>query len=169
MAIVTRNYGITTDPTQEFRAVAGRWTPTDRSFLPVDGFEIPPETQNLSSDEHRRRFLGVPELMELDSAVQAGLQEPEVVAVRLWTGPMYQGLTPKLAAQPRDLMQVTVWVFFSSDFAVFEAVYNGILRNGVKDQFTTTLHALSSAIYKVRVRVYVCVRGLLSPTCVAVC
>lgn len=27
-------------------------------------------------------------------------------------------------------------------------VYNQILRMGIKDQFTTTLHALSSAIYK---------------------
>ena len=81
----TRNYGIDTTPEKEFRAAAGRWSPLDRSFEPLEGFEIPEETVNCPQ-HHRRKVLPLQALLKKPSAVKASLTEPEVLAVRLWTG-----------------------------------------------------------------------------------
>ena len=164
--IHTSNYGIDTSTIIEWQAVAGSWAPDSRKFALASTFVLPRETTNVKHDGERRITICVDSFFpatrpvetpgclgeERDTVslqdcycccchgtlrdkarllgkegrevvVEARLTREEVVAVRLWTGPMY-------------------------------VEYNRVLRcmksvKGGARQYTTTLHALCSATYKI--------------------
>lgn len=80
------------------------------NFAPIGGEsegDRPPQEEDFLSPEERSRRL----------VHKAGLKDYEVLALRLWSGPMF-------------------------------VKYNGVLREGRKATYTTTLHALVSAVIK---------------------
>ena len=140
------NYGTTTSPKTEWIGAAGVWAPGNKSHALKPGFELPRETKNIEPETHHqpRRvvclnlFLHTPtadearqwqleckedvdRLSPLDRSrrlvYKAGLRACEVLALRLWSGPMY-------------------------------SPYNAVLRSGTRNEFTTTLHVLVSAVIK---------------------
>jgi len=49
---------VTISPEKEWKSVAGAWTPDNRSFALIEGFQIPQETQNIEEKDKRRIMSG---------------------------------------------------------------------------------------------------------------
>jgi WD40 repeat protein len=103
----TGNYKITTTPSQEWQYI-------------VESVPCP----NMG---HERRIIPISELLQLDSSKAAKLCEEEVIAIVLYTGPMFQIYNTILRQYPED------------KFAVF--------RDG-DNLFSTTIFVLVSAVQK---------------------
>jgi len=152
--IITDNYGISTTPVVEWKAVCGGWTPANKDFALPAGFSCPQETKNVNDCSDGRIVICLADFFnpspaevamwmategsaeredahvgtraEREARVgrrmvwKAGLTHEECAAVRLWSGPTF-------------------------------AEYNRVLRGfdvSMKGCYTTTLHALCSAAYK---------------------
>ena len=103
------NYGVTTTPRREWEIVAeGR---------AADAADL----------RHGRRIPRIGELLALESAAAAGLREVEVMALVLYTGPMYMVYNAVLRRHPPEL------------YGAFA---------GGESPFATTLHVLVSAVQK---------------------
>jgi WD40 repeat protein len=103
----TGNYKITTTPRQEWRYIVENVTCPDM--------------------EHKRRLVPIGELLQLDSSKTAKLCEEEVIAIVLYTGPMFQIYNTILRRYPAE------------KFKLFEEGDN---------QFSTTIFVLVSAVQK---------------------
>jgi hypothetical protein len=95
----TTNYNLTTTPRAEYYFVVDPHTDKLKAGFPA-GFPGYPHTPRDKSQwsaagkgvwrgDHGREMLVLGLFTQHATAVKAGLQEPEVVAVRLYTGPMY--------------------------------------------------------------------------------
>jgi ankyrin repeat protein len=111
MPFTTRNYGITTTANAEWGVVVRGQTP-------------PPEHMM-----HGRVTVSVEEKLKSREAVQAGLRREEVIAVILYTGPMYMIYNCVLAR-------------WSNPAAMWDMLHRG------NNLFTTTLSVLVSAVQK---------------------
>jgi hypothetical protein len=103
----TGNYKITTTPRQEWQYI-------------VENVPCP-------DMRHKRRLVPISELLQLDSSKAAKLCEEEVVAIVLYTGPMFQIYNTILRRYPKE------------KFELFEKGDN---------QFSTTIFVLVSAVQK---------------------
>ena len=74
-SFTTGNYKITTTPNQEWLYIAGDETGQQVACPDMD---------------HSRRILLISELMKLQLAIDAKLTEVEMLAIVLYTGPMFQ-------------------------------------------------------------------------------
>jgi WD40 repeat protein/regulator of replication initiation timing len=103
----TGNYKITTTPRQEWQYVV--------------------ENEQCPDMGHNRRFVPIRDLLQLDSSKTAKLCEEEVIAIVLYTGPMFQIYNTILRRHPKE------------KFELFEKGDN---------QFSTTIFVLVSAVQK---------------------
>jgi NLR family CARD domain-containing protein 3 len=108
-AHTTPNYNVTTTPRVEYYFVVDPET-----YKLTAGFPGYPHTPRDKSQwsaagkgvwrgDHGRNVLMLGLFTQHATAVNAGLQEPEVVAVRLYTGPMYLWYNAALRGFPADL------------------------------------------------------------------
>jgi ankyrin repeat protein len=111
----TNNYKITTTPEKEWLYVAGD---ANGQRLPC-----PPECLN-----HGRKILTLDELKQLDLAIRAKLNDEEILALVLYTGPMFQVYNIILRRYPED------------KYTLFKEGGN---------TFATTIFVLVSAVTKV--------------------
>ena len=107
VAFMTGNYKITTTPRQEWQCI-------------VENIPCP-------DMGHQRRIIPISELLQLDVSKNAKLCEEEVIAIVLYTGPMFQIYNTILRRYPED------------KFAVF--------RDG-DNLYSTTIFVLVSAVQK---------------------
>jgi WD40 repeat protein len=103
----TGNYKITTTPRKEWQYIVDSVTCPDMG--------------------HKRRLVPISELLQLDSSKTAKLCEEEVIAIVLYTGPMFQIYNTILRRYPKE------------KFELFEKGDN---------QFSTTIFVLVSAVQK---------------------
>ena len=102
----TPNYNVTTTPRIEYYFVVD-----PHSHTLVDGYPHTPRDRSRWSDagkamwkgEHGREVLVLGLFCQHPAAVKAGLQEAEVVAVRLYTGPMYLWYNAALRGFPEEV------------------------------------------------------------------
>jgi len=139
-SVVASNYGVETDAIREWAAAAGEWTPVDRSHRLKAGFQLPPETRNMVP-EHMRAMVCLDDFMqppapdeELRWNMQskkdwgglsppeqarrcvhkAKLQAAEVLALRLWSGPMYYSYNAVLRGGVKGKFTTTLHVLVSA-------------------------------------------------------
>ena len=111
----TGNYKIRTTPRKEWLYTAGE----------EHGQRAPCPAENMA---HGRRIVAVDELMQLELAKRAKLKEEEVLALVLYTGPMFQVYNVILRRYPAEAYQ--------------------LFKEG-GNTFTTTIFVLVSAVTKV--------------------
>jgi len=139
-SVVASNYGVETDAIREWAAAAGEWTPTDRSHRLRAGFQIPPETKNVAP-EHMRTMVCLDDFMQPPAPDEeqrwnkeskedwgglspqeqarrrvhkAKLQAAEVLALRLWSGPMYYPYNAVLRGGVKGKFTTTLHVLVSA-------------------------------------------------------
>jgi hypothetical protein len=111
-AFTTRNYGIQTCAHDEWHFVVHGSASGSRKAADM---------------RHRRVIRKIEELCELGMAADAGLSRPEVIAVVLYTGPLYEKYNCVLRRWPKE-------------------TYDDMVSKGAT--FTTTIHVLVSAVQK---------------------
>jgi NLR family CARD domain-containing protein 3 len=109
----TPNYNVTTTPRAEYYFVVDPHTDKLKAGFPAafPGFQHTRQDKSQWSaagkeawrGDHGREVLVLGLFTQHATAVKAGLQEPEVVAVRLYTGPMYLWYNAALRGFPADL------------------------------------------------------------------
>ena len=166
-AFCAGNYGVDTDPIKEWIAAAGEWTPMNRSHAIKDGFSVPRETRNIEPEHMRRmicldEFTRAPDEAEMQEweaegeqdrarlsqqelarrrVLAAGLLDVEVLALRLWSGPMYYPYNAVLRSGTHGQFTTTLHVLVSAIIKLArigtpEVVYRGLSgRSIVLDDF----------------------------------
>ena len=86
LEFTTPNYHIITTPKDEWRLLAERRARSFKAFEEWLGEQD--RKVGLGQGHHGRRIPNVDELLQLESSAKAGLQEAEVLAIVLYTGPM---------------------------------------------------------------------------------
>ena len=161
------NYGIETYPIREWIAAAGEWTPQRKSHAIKKGFSLPRETKNIEA-EHMREMICLDEFIRAPDEAEsgqweaegevdlerlpqqeqaqrrvnrAGLSAAEVLALRLWSGPMYYPYNSVLRSGTRGKYTTVLHVLVSAIIKLArigtpEVVYRGISgRSIVLDDF----------------------------------
>jgi len=136
-----------------------RWTPDDPNFSAEEGFKAPQETRNLAP-KHFRQIIPLAQLMDPPTPEEVREWEtPTVDEQRRWDS---EESSPCDEAGTREAVLVRrgrrcVW---RAGLAAAEVLalrmwsgpmfvhYNAMLRGRVRGEFTTTLHAVHSGIYK---------------------
>jgi hypothetical protein len=144
----TVNYGVTTDALREWKAAAGEWTPGNQRWKLVSMFKIPKETKNIKG-EHRRRAVCLEEFMEPpkdrvegEKWKRACKETPKTWLDNL--SPLQKAWRCFYVAEmlPEEVLALALRLWSGPMYVVYSAV----LRNGEKNKYTNTLHALDSAI-----------------------
>ncbi len=86
LEFTTPNYNITTTPKEEWSLLPERRGKSLKAFEEWLGQQD--RKVGLGQGHHGRRIPNVDELLQLESSAKAGLQEAEVLAIVLYTGPM---------------------------------------------------------------------------------
>jgi hypothetical protein len=130
-SFTTGNYNITTTPKQEWLYIAG-----DEMWQQVACPDM----------DHGRRIVPISELMKLKLAVDAKLTDVEMLAIVLYTGPMFK--------VSRLCMQVWVPTFFIRSTTAFCAAFLSTCSNcssaGRSNQRTSTLPPFSCSCLRCR-------------------
>jgi hypothetical protein len=145
-SFTTGNYNITTTPKQEWLYIAGDET---RKQVACPASQM----------EHGRRILSIREAKKLKLAVDAKLTDAELLALILYTGPMFQVREKRAHLSMCLRLLVRKMSMFCFKHRLVSQVYNCILRRFPADKYklfheggnlyATTIFVLVSAVQKV--------------------
>eukprot|EP00965_Chrysotila_dentata_P144564 4775357-Pleurochrysis_carterae.AAC.2 len=146
----TANYAITTTPETEWLFVAGTAEQVDEHLKCIGGM-WPVETRGLKDEGHRRKHLPLEKLlvvaeqlnMKLKQMGEPVLIEAELVAARMYTGPMFVKYNGVLRAPPANgeflyvttLHSINSCVIKLSKLTMATKVYRGVVGGSLPQSF----------------------------------